>query len=167
MKKILKTSLICSILLLIVSTLSAQDNNNGQFPWMNFENVVDSNSENPKKIMLFMEADWCTVCKQMKREVFPDQVVHTLVNDHFYPVRIDIESKEKIPFENQMITKMDLSKQLGVNATPTFIFLDHDYSVIGNKIGYSDTQEFAALLEFINNEEYKHTSFEEYLNNIQ
>lgn len=134
-------------------------------PWIPFDQMVESNQDQPKKIMLFMEADWCSVCKRMKREVFPNPAIQTLLSEHFYPVRIDIESDEEIIFADERITKKELSKEFGIRGTPTIIFLDSDFSVIGNKVGYSDQKEFTTLLKFINEEEYNHTSFDEYQQN--
>lgn len=135
-------------------------------PWISFDQMVESNENQPKKIMLFMEADWCSVCKRMKREVFPDSTIQTLLNNEFYSIRIDIESDEKIQFSDEQISKKELSKQFGIRGTPTIIFLDHDFSVIGNKVGFSDQEEFTALLQFINKEEYNYTNFDEYLPNL-
>lgn len=163
-----------SILIFIVSTflfsytidLKAQESIDSS-PWVPFDEMVESNQNQPKKIMLFMEADWCSVCKQMKREVFPDPAIQTLLNSYFYPVRIDIESDEEIQFSDERISKKELSKEFGIRGTPTIIFLDHDYSVIGNKVGYSDRDEFTALLKFISEEEYNHASFEEYMQRLR
>lgn len=135
--------------------------------WVTYDRMVESNQDQPKKIMLFMEADWCGVCKRMKREVFPDPAIQTLLNDHFYPVRIDIESDEEIQFSDERVTKIELSKQFGIRGTPTIIFLESDFSVIGSSVGFSDTEEFTNLLQFINGEEYRDSSFKEYLQNIQ
>lgn len=135
--------------------------------WVTYDRMVESNQDQPKKILLFMEADWCGVCKRMKREVFPDQTIQTLLNDHFYPVRINIESDEEIQFRDERVTKKELSKQFGIRGTPTIIFLESDFSVIGSSVGFSDTGEFTNLLQFINDEEYHDSSFDEYLQNIQ
>lgn len=134
-------------------------------PWVSFDEMVESNQNQPKKIMLFMEAEWCGICKRMKREVFPDPTIQTLLNDHFYPIRVDIESEEQIQFADERVTKKALSKEFGIRGTPTVIFLDTDYSVIGNKVGFSDRDEFTALLKFISEEEYNQASFEEYMQN--
>lgn len=135
--------------------------------WISFEKMIESNQSEPKKIMLFMEADWCGVCKRMKREVFPDPTIQALLKTEFFPVRIDIESEEEIQFMDERVTKMELSKEFGIRGTPTIIFLDSDFSVIGNKVGFSDQEEFSSLLKFINQEEYKHTSFDGYMQRLQ
>lgn len=112
-----------------------------------------------------MEADWCGICKRMKREVFPDQNVQNILSNHFYPVRIDIESKEKVMFGEQYISKMELSKTLGVHGTPTIIFLEEDFSVIGNNVGFLDTEKTIDLLTFIKDEQYRNSSFDAYMQN--
>ena len=157
--------IITSVFLLINSMNVYGQETSDSSPWVSFDEMVELNQNQPQKIMLFMEADWCGICKRMKREVFPDPTIQALLSEKFYPVRIDIESNEKVQFSDQQVTKKELSQEFGIRGTPTIIFLDHDYSVIGNKVGFSDQKEMTALLHFITNEEYNNTSFDEYLQN--
>lgn len=140
--------------------------NNDSSPWISFGEMVELNQNQPKKIMLFMEADWCSVCKRMKREVFPDSTIQTLLSTEFYPIRIDIESEETVQFSDAEVTMEELSKQFGIRGTPTIIFLEHDFSVIGNSVGYSDKENFTALLKFIRDEEYHQKSLDEYMQDL-
>lgn len=126
-----------------------------EISWISLEEALNTTKKDTKKIMLFMEADWCSLCKKMKKEVFTDSEVWTLVNNNFYSVRIDIESEEKVTFKGEEWTKKELSQEFGLYATPTFIFIDTDQSIIGNKAGYMKKQEFKDLLNFVANEEYK------------
>lgn len=164
-KPIILFSFILALLLSNPTEVLSQENSESS-PWISFDEMVELNQHQPQKIMLFMEADWCGVCKRMKREVIPDPTIQTLLKNEFYPVRIDIESEEEIQFADERVTKKELSKQFGIRGTPTIIFLDDDFSVIGNKVGFSDQEEFTALLQFISDEEYNHTNFDEYLQNL-
>lgn len=153
-KKLILINLLVFLPLCVLAQNAAS-----QIDWIDYENAATLAKNNNQKILLFMEADWCSVCKRMKREVFPDEQIQTLINDYFLPVRIDIESENKIVFDGKETTKKKLSKDLGVYATPTIILLEENESVIGNNIGFSDVNDFKRLLTFIYKEEYLHSEF--------
>lgn len=161
--KIISQTLIAGFLMLSSAEIFAQSEDK-DIEWVSLEEAVSMAEEEPKKIMLFMEADWCTLCKKMKREVFPKSEVRGAINNSFYAVRIDIESGDLIRFKGKEWTKKELSQDLGLYATPTFIFLESDQSVIGNKPGYMDQDEFLRLLTFISDEAYLESGFENFEN---
>lgn len=162
--QITSITIISAFLLWNPQSIIAQENRNSS-PWVSFNEMAEMNQNQPKKIMLFMEADWCSVCKRMKREVFPDSTIQALLREKFYPVRIDIESEEQIQFADEQVTKKELSKEFGIRGTPTIIFLNHDFSVIGNSVGFSGREEFITLLHFIGDDKYNHMSFDEFIQN--
>lgn len=145
--------------LMCVSVDTVAQDRKSDINWLSLETAVTMAEENPKKIMLFMEADWCALCKKMKREVFPVSEIQQKIDSSFYAVRIDIESEEIVVFKGQEWTKKELSQDFGLYATPTFIFLESDQSVIGNKVGFMEKEEFLDLLSFIADEKYVNSEF--------
>lgn len=132
--------------------------------WVSYADAVEDGQVGQKKLMIFLEADWCTVCKRMHREVFTDNSVIALLNTHFYPVRLDIESNDKIPMKGRMITKKEFSKSVGVYGTPTILFLNNEEDIIGNFVGYSDEKDMIRLLNYIKSDAYLTVSLEGYSN---
>ncbi|MEX0843962.1 MAG: thioredoxin fold domain-containing protein [Balneolaceae bacterium] len=150
----------------ITNSLIAQSDLGIGLEWHEYEEAVELAEKNEKTIMLFMEADWCSVCKRMKREVFPDKEIQYLLNENFYIVSIDIESGKNMLYQQENITQKAFSKQMNLFATPTFIFLDFDETVIGSKPGFMDKNELKQLLEFIYSDAYKSKSFADFQNNF-
>ncbi len=147
-----------------VHTLNAQEaEDRTNMQWYGFDEATELAVEHQKKVMLFMEADWCTVCKRMKREVFPKPEVQELLSQYFYPVRVDIESEEVITYQGETMSELAFSKNMNLYATPTFIFLDDDGSVIGNIPGFIGTKKLISLLQFIHTDAYKDQTFEEFI----
>ena len=132
-------------------------------PWLTYEEALQVAAEEDGDIMLFMEADWCSVCKRMKREVFSQAEVQQAVDAGFSPVLINIDSKEQLRFKGKATTKMDFSKNIGVQATPTFIFLNHDEEVIGSIPGFLNSSDFISLLDYVKSDSYHKESFEDFL----
>jgi thioredoxin-related protein len=131
------------------------DKESQNIDWLEFEKALSMAEDDSMKVMLFMEADWCTLCKKMKKEVFPNPEIQATLKEKFHSVRINIESEDTIVFRGVEQSKKELSKDFGLYATPTFIFLSSDKSVIGNKPGYMDKNEFLELLQFVANGDYK------------
>lgn len=154
-------TLLAGIFVMVFSEVLMAQNQQTEINWISFEEAVKlaEADEQPKKFLFFMEADWCTLCKKMKKEVFPDSEVQGMIDDNFYAVRIDIESDETITYNGKKWTKEELSKEFGLYATPTIIFLDSDQSLIGNKPGYMDKPEFMELLSFVADGEYTEAEF--------
>lgn len=130
--------------------------------WISYAEATERVEAEEKKIMIFLEADWCTVCKRMHQEVFPDDDVASLINSDFYAVRVDIESADIIPVKGEMMSKKEYSKSVGIYGTPTILFLNSDEEIIGNFVGYSDKTDMTILLNFINSDAYMKESLESF-----
>lgn len=63
-------------------------------------------------LLLYFTADWCPPCRQMKREVWPDDAVQQLVNSSTIPLYIDVDEQS------------DLAQQYAVQSIPTLIIAD-------------------------------------------
>ncbi len=70
--------------------------------WINFSQLSDSLIVKPKKVFVDFYANWCSVCKEMDRTTFRDDRVIKILNDQYYAVRMDVESKDTIVFGNQI-----------------------------------------------------------------
>ena len=141
-----------------ISTVLSQNIN-----WVDLEKAQERAKAENKKVLLFMEAEWCGYCKKMYREVFPKESVQDSLHKYFYPVRIDIESKEQVVFNGSKISQQDLGRQFRVTGTPTFVFLASDGSVMGTQPGFIQAEIFDKLMAFVGSERFKDMGFKEYL----
>lgn len=53
-----------------------------------------------KKIFIDVYIDWCGWCKWMDVFIFVDFVVVVVMNEYFYVVKLDVEQKENIVYDN-------------------------------------------------------------------
>ncbi|WP_421774280.1 thioredoxin family protein [Gracilimonas sp.] len=141
-----------------------QQDRSVELQWYNFDETNQLLVDHEKDMLLFMEADWCGVCKRMHREVFTDSTIQSIITTYFYPVRVDIESKAKLTYNGQTMTSKAFSKKMKMSATPTTIFLQPDHSVIGRKAGFTDVSELSILLEYIHSDAWERMTFEAYQN---
>ncbi|MFL2871245.1 MAG: thioredoxin family protein [Pirellulaceae bacterium] len=93
--------------------------------------------ETDKPIILFFTGDWCVPCKIMKREVWADDDVSSLVNAEFIPVLINIDSPQDA----------DVPERYKVRGTPITIVTDPKGNALGWRVGGIDKAEFLQLLK--------------------
>jgi protein disulfide-isomerase len=95
-----------------------------------------------KNTLLFFTGKWCSPCRIMKREVFADQEVESVIKLQFIPVMIDVDN----PNAKAIV------KDFKVGVTPTTIILDslgkvHDYVV-----GKIEKKKFLEMIRNINSQ---------------
>ncbi len=84
--------------------------------------------------LIFFDAytSWCGPCKMMARDVFTQKKVADYFNENFINVKFDMEKGEGI----------ELKDKFGVNAYPTYLYLDADENVIYKTIGSTTADIF-------------------------
>ncbi|QEG20740.1 thioredoxin family protein [Mariniblastus fucicola] len=91
-----------------------------------------------KPMVLFFTGEWCVPCRIMKRTVWADDEVESIVNASFTPVLIDMgkpgDSAEAI-------------ERYRAHITPTTIITDAEGNVIEEVRGAMSKSEFLALLK--------------------
>lgn len=146
------------------SEVVGQSTDKSNVNWVSFAEAAKQADAEEKKLMIFLEAEWCMVCKRMHEEVFTKSNVFSLLNRGFYPVRMDIESDTMIPVKGKWVSKKEFSKDIGIYGTPTILFLNSNEEVIGNFVGYSDAEDMINLLTYIASDAYLTESLESYIN---
>ncbi|MFA5849550.1 MAG: thioredoxin family protein [Bacteroidales bacterium] len=93
---------------------------------------ANSNGVGPELVFLDCYTSWCTPCKMMAKEVFPQEVAGNFFNANFVNIKIDMEKGEG----------PKLGKQYGVRAYPTFLILDSEGNEINRLVGSSKQESF-------------------------
>ncbi|MGB5942692.1 MAG: thioredoxin family protein [Leeuwenhoekiella sp.] len=89
--------------LLLGNTLLAQVGDQS-IQWITWQELETTLEEEPKKTLLFFEANWCAYCKKIDRVVFTKPEVIQKINSEFYAVRMDVETLEMIDFDGVSFT---------------------------------------------------------------
>lgn len=131
--------------------------------WTSLSDAQKMAVEDNKKVMIFAEAEWCGYCKKMYEEVFPKESVQDSLHKYFHPVRIDIESRSKITFNNKTFTEQELSRKFRATSTPTTIFINAKGEIIGAQPGYLPAEIYDKLMAFVGRDLTGTISFKEYL----
>ena len=132
------------------------------FRIMELEEAMEAAKLENKKVLLDVFAVWCPYCRKMHSDVYPDQSVAKVVNEHFILVHIDIESEEKITFLDKNITQAQFASALRSQSTPTTYFMNYDGEILGHQPGLLSADVFESLLRYVGSDAYLDQSFEEF-----
>jgi len=154
MKKVIITS--CLLYLSLFCTAQEKDT----VAWISFEQLSDSLTTNPKKVLLFFHTDWCAYCRKMQNEVFTNETVAQYINENYYAVRFDAESTDTVYFDNQILKNNTRKKRTGAyheiaqllaSSKGNFVFpvtlvLEKDFTVTQRYFEYLDRKKLLRAL---------------------
>ena len=131
-----------------------------QLKTYSFEEAEKLSKEKPKPFVVFIHTSWCKYCKMMENSTFKSPEIISLLNDNFYFISFDAESKEDIHFNNHLFKFKPNGQNTGVHelatalATidsevvyPTITILQYDYSILFQKHSFLNTKELLIVLE--------------------
>ena len=129
------------------------------------ESALLSAKESGKKVLIDVYAEWCPYCEKMHTEVYTETDVIEAVNEHFYLVKINIESQNEVNFLGNRMTESEFAKMLKSSSLPTTYFMNSSGELLGMQPGLLPADVFEDLLTFVGSDSYQSLSFEEYRNN--
>lgn len=165
-------ALILAVLFsLNVTSVFAQDSD--KLKWYTWEEAVEANKKEPRKMFVDVYTDWCGWCKVMDKKTFPDKNVKAYIQEHFYPVKLDAEQKESITWNGNTfewkaagrngVHMLAYSLLDGKMSYPTIVYLTENYERISISPGYKTPETFLPELKYVLEEHYKTVSWEEFL----
>jgi len=168
MKKVFLLSI--SALLFISITGLAQDISTVK--WYSMEEAEKLNKQQPRKIMIDVYTDWCGWCKKMDKETFNHPVIAKYLNENYYPVKLDAESKEDIVFNSTTFKHVaqgakgyhELAAGLlnGQMSYPSIAYMNEKMELLSVVPGYKTAQWLEPVLSYIAEDKYTSVSFEDY-----
>ena len=105
------------------------------------ETAFDAARTEGKPVLLTLGATWCHWCHVMDQEAYSDHRVIRLVNDHFIPVRVDVDQRP------------DISLRFNQGTYPSVIFLTGEGQFLAGR-PYTPADEMAKLLDRISSGEF-------------
>lgn len=149
----------------------------GAVAWMTIEEAMEKSKVHKKKIFVDVFTDWCGWCKVMDRETFSDPEVATVLNEKFYAVKLNAETKkEDIVFNGTTFKYVETSPGRGVHqfaaallqnqlSYPTVVFLSEDFGMIAPMPGFKKPEEFHVSLLFVASDAFKKMTIDNYVKN--
>jgi len=141
--------------------------------WYSWDEAMELQKENPKKLFIDVYTDWCGWCKRMDKTTFKDKKVAEVMNEHFYAVKFNAEQKESIKYKDHTLKYLPNAGRRGVHELayalldgrmgyPSFVYLDENGDRITISPGYKDAKAIKKELTFVGEEHYKSKSYDDF-----
>ncbi|HOY32792.1 MAG TPA: DUF255 domain-containing protein [Bacteroidales bacterium] len=172
MKKISLT--ILTVIVLAGFTLAQKSKNKTVvFKWYSFEEALELNKKNPKKIFVDVFTEWCGWCKKMDASTFADSIIRNYMAQHYYPVKLDAERKDTVFFNGSYYVNPSpgaprSSHQLAVALLqgrmqyPSFVILNEKFEILNTIIGFKSAKDLEPILHFFGDNAFEKTTFAKY-----
>lgn len=133
--------------------------------WVTWDEAVELNKKDKKKILLDVFTYWCGWCKKMDAETFTNPSLIKYLNDNYYLVKFDAESKESMQYKGKEFRYVktskgghhELAEELlrGHLSFPSLVFLDENMEMIQPIPGYRDAEELLMISSYFGSGKYK------------
>lgn len=140
--------------------------------WYSFTEAVKLSKDNPKKLFIDVYTDWCGWCIKMDKETFEHPEISKILNNYYYPVKFDAESKDPIKFKGELfINKGEKSRnphQLaiallqGEMSYPSVAYMTEDLQLLTAVPGYYTPEQIEPILLYFAEDHYKTKNWEDY-----
>jgi len=141
---------------------------------MSFEQAVEKNKTEPKKIFVDVYTHWCGWCKRMDATTFKDPAVVDYMNKNYHAVKLDAETKDTVHFQGHdfiyrqenRANEIALSLLNNRMSYPTSVYLDEKVSMLSPVPGYLTVEQIMPILKFYGDNIYKSKTWEDYSKEI-
>lgn len=141
--------------------------------WMTWEEAVEASKKEKKKIFIDVYTDWCGWCKRMDASTFSHPVIAKYMNEHYYAIKFDAETKSEIKLGDKIYKTSDTERskaphELAVEllqgrlSYPTVVMLDENFNSLGPIPGYQTPESLEPMLKFIATDSYKTQKWDVY-----
>ncbi len=141
--------------------------------WISFEEAYKKCKVNPRPIMIDVYTTWCGPCKMMSAQTFNNPFIATYINENFYAVKFDAETKDSVKFDEYLFVSLDpanpksthqfaasiLDNQL---AYPSIVFLNNQIQRIDILKGFMPANQFDPVIHYYGSGDYQVTKWEDY-----
>lgn len=166
-----KTTCVVFAILVSSQLQNVKPESKQKIQWISIEDAAVKAKSYPKPIIIDLYANWCYWCKVMDKKTYNNSKVVEYINDHFYPVKLDAESKETVQWRDQ---QFDFNKQVNLNdftlyvtngdlSFPTTVIYPSPSEAPATVPGFMSPDEIEPILKYFGEGNYKKQTFQEFL----
>ena len=142
--------------------------------WLSLDEAILKNQKNPRKIFIDVYTNWCGWCKVMDKQTFTDPQIIDYINNKYYAVKLNAETKDTIFLWNKMYIYVpkgprgnhELAVELlsGKMSYPSIVFLDEQTNKIQSIPGFRRAPELDMILKYFGDNHYRTTDYQSFSN---
>lgn len=167
--------IISALLLVLIASVGksqSHETHAGPVKWLTFEEAVALNKKEKKLIFIDVYTTWCGPCKMMDKYSFADEQIAKILNNNFYPVKLNAEQKDNISFEGttfKFVTNgasgyHQLAAALLNNKLqyPSFVFMTEEMKIMQVISGFHQAPDFHKIVQFIGEGHFKKMKWDQW-----
>ncbi len=141
--------------------------------WISFDEAYLKCKKNPRPILIDIYTQWCGPCKMMTHQTFNHPDIAKYINDNFYAVKFDAESKDSVKFDKYTFVSSDNSNPKAAHqfalsildnqlAYPSIVFLNNQIQRLDIIKGFMPPKSFEPILKYYGSGDYQTSKWEDY-----
>ena len=133
-----------------------------------FEEDVQEATAAGKRVMIYVYQDGCPYCNAFVHHNLAQREIESQLREHFDVIALNMWGDREIEsITGQRFTEKTFAKAIGVQYTPTLLFLDESGQVILRLNGYVPPPQFKIALDYVAGRKEQALSYQDYYAKIQ
>ena len=159
-------------LLLLASLSVSYTYGQNKVKWLTWEEAQNKSETIKKKVFVDVYTEWCGWCKKMDKATFQQDDIAAYLNEYYYAVKFDAESKKDIVMNGKVYKYVKSGKRgyhqlaleimKGKLSYPTIVFLDENLDVLQPIPGYRGPKEFKMMMAYFAGDYFKSVPWKQY-----
>ncbi|HSN08340.1 MAG TPA: DUF255 domain-containing protein [Hanamia sp.] len=171
-KKVVFAFIAC---LFVFSFAKVKPTEKEKINWLTMDEVNAKMKTDPKPVLIDIYTTWCYWCKVMEKKTYSNSKVVSYINQHFYAVKLNAETKEPVIWNNKNYNYNEANKVNDFALYATQGQLSFPNTVIFPEIqetpaaipGFMKPKEIEVILKYFGEGYYKRQNFNEYSANFK
>lgn len=143
--------------------------------WLSVDEVSLKMKAEPKPVLIDLYTGWCYWCKVMDKKTYNNPNVISYINDHFYAVKLNAETKDTVVWNDRkyVFNSSDKINDFAVYVTqgqlafPNTIIFPKKDQLPASIPGYMQPKEIELILKYFGEGNYKAENFNEFSKNFK
>lgn len=138
--------------------------------WLSIEEANYKLKTDSKPVLIDLFTTWCYWCKVMDKKTYNNSKVISYINEHFYAVKLNAETKDSVVWNNKdykynpalKLNDFTMYVTQGQPGFPTTVIFAESKIEPASIPGFMDPKEIEAILKYFGEGNYKRESFQNF-----
>lgn len=166
-----KNGLLAIIIVLSTLSMAYAQGEIAPLKQYSINEIRQLSAQKPKKLVIDVYTDWCTWCKKMDKTTYQNEGIIQQINEDFYFVKLNAETRDSIFFDNKIFTFQNKYKANefavallnGQMSYPSTVFLDEKLGLLTVVPGYLTPKDLSPVLKYFGKDFHLKMKWDEFI----